>query len=101
MSASSSTSLREKLSRSNSVASTAVQSNKPDVKDGFSRSSSVQAGKKDEAAEVTQGQLDAIEEEVDGVFGQQGGADTIDYRSVGWVWTSIILMKLQIGLGVL
>ncbi|GAA5902778.1 hypothetical protein JCM8208_007062 [Rhodotorula glutinis] len=104
MSAASSTSLREeKLSRSPSAASTAFQSSRADGKDSVSRSTSLfgGAGKKDGKPDVTQGELGAIEEEVDGVFGEQGGADTIDYRSVGWVWTSIILMKLQIGLGVL
>lgn len=104
MSASSSTSLREeKLSRSTSTASTAFQSSRADGKDSASRTTSLfgGAGKKDGKPDVAQGQLGAIEEEVDGVFGEQGGAGTIDYRSVGWVWTSIILMKLQIGLGVL
>ncbi|KWU42320.1 putative amino acid transporter [Rhodotorula sp. JG-1b] len=41
-------------------------------------------------------------EEVDGVFGAQGAEPgQVNYRSVGWVSTSILLMKSQIGLGVL
>ncbi|GAA5988248.1 hypothetical protein JCM10908_002129 [Rhodotorula pacifica] len=39
---------------------------------------------------------------VDGVFGAQGAEPgQVNYRSVGWVSTSILLMKSQIGLGVL
>lgn len=40
------------------------------------------------------------EEVVDGVFGAQT-AEGPNYRSVGWISTSILLMKSQIGLGVL
>ncbi|GAA6011768.1 hypothetical protein JCM8202_004144 [Rhodotorula sphaerocarpa] len=41
-------------------------------------------------------------EEVDGVFGAGGsGKGQVNYRSVGWISTSILLMKSQIGLGVL
>ncbi|GAA6009160.1 hypothetical protein JCM10207_004288 [Rhodosporidiobolus poonsookiae] len=39
------------------------------------------------------------EEEVDGVWG--AGADTAKFRSVGWLSTSILMTKSQIGLGVL
>ncbi|BGP38298.1 hypothetical protein JCM10450v2_002244 [Rhodotorula kratochvilovae] len=85
-SASAATSYREKLSRSNSSTSTTLQGSKREAKE--------------DAPQVTQGQLDAIEEEVDGVFGAQGEG-TINYRSMGWITTTVILLKLQIGLGVL
>ncbi|GAA6034593.1 hypothetical protein JCM8097_005413 [Rhodosporidiobolus ruineniae] len=39
-------------------------------------------------------------EQVDGVFGATGG-DKVNYRAVGWFSTSVLLMKAQIGLGVL
>ncbi|POY71025.1 hypothetical protein BMF94_5950 [Rhodotorula taiwanensis] len=46
--------------------------------------------------------LTDVTEEVDGVFGAQGSEPgQVNYRSVGWVSTSILLMKSQIGLGVL
>ncbi|GAA5998635.1 uncharacterized protein JCM10292_007119 [Rhodotorula paludigena] len=69
--------------------------------DGSSSSSAASVAGKDDK-EVVQGGLDAIAEgpEVDDVFGAQGEG-TVNYRSVGWVWTTIILMKTQIGLGVL
>ncbi|GJN87102.1 hypothetical protein Rhopal_000047-T1 [Rhodotorula paludigena] len=53
--------------------------------------------------EVQQGRMDTIAEgtEVDDVFGAQGGEKTVNYRSMGWIWTTIILCKLQFGLGVL
>ncbi|GAA6006488.1 uncharacterized protein JCM10292_003791 [Rhodotorula paludigena] len=42
------------------------------------------------------------ETEIDGVFGAQGkGSGAVDYRSVGWFSTSVLMMKSQIGLGVL
>merc|ERR1712093_846698 len=55
----------------------------------------VKTGFEDRIDEENQG-----DEAVDGVFGAQG-KDTVDYRSVGWVSTSVLLMKPQIGLGVL
>ncbi|KPV77762.1 uncharacterized protein RHOBADRAFT_33948 [Rhodotorula graminis WP1] len=63
------------------------------------------AGKRDDAVVHTgfEGRVDEEhqgEEVVDGVFGEQGKG-TVDYRSVGWVSTSVLLMKSQIGLGVL
>ncbi|GAA5890402.1 hypothetical protein JCM8208_004856 [Rhodotorula glutinis] len=80
----------------------------------FSRSSStsdpalpekIGDGKRDESVVHTgfEGRVDEEhqgEELVDGVFGEQGKG-TVDYRSVGWVSTSVLLMKSQIGLGVL
>ncbi|GAA5908703.1 hypothetical protein JCM5296_002681 [Sporobolomyces johnsonii] len=53
------------------------------------------------AVDAERGAVPEMEDEiVDGVFGAQnkGGPN---YRSVGWVSTSILLMKSQIGLGVL
>ncbi|GAA5889891.1 hypothetical protein JCM6882_004356 [Rhodosporidiobolus microsporus] len=48
-------------------------------------------------------QLAIVEEEVevDDVFGAQGGKDTVNYRSVGWISTAVIMIKSQIGIGVL
>ncbi|GAA5844696.1 hypothetical protein JCM9279_002885 [Rhodotorula babjevae] len=80
----------------------------------FSRSSStsdpalpekIGSGKRDDAVVHTgfEGRADEEhqgEDLVDGVFGEQGKG-TVDYRSVGWVSTSVLLMKSQIGLGVL
>ncbi|GAA5824526.1 hypothetical protein JCM11251_000459 [Rhodosporidiobolus azoricus] len=40
------------------------------------------------------------EVEVDGVFGAQGDGK-VNYKTVGWISTSVLLMKAQIGLGVL
>ncbi|GAA6009144.1 hypothetical protein JCM10207_004281 [Rhodosporidiobolus poonsookiae] len=52
------------------------------------------AGQIDEENQVDLGEL------VDGVFGQQG-AGHVNYRSVGWFSSSVLMMKAQIGLGVL
>ncbi|GAA5854748.1 hypothetical protein JCM8547_004056 [Rhodosporidiobolus lusitaniae] len=49
-------------------------------------------------------QLARVEEEdevVDEVFGEQGGAETVNYRTVGWISTAVIMIKSQIGIGVL
>ncbi|BGP25414.1 amino acid transporter [Rhodotorula toruloides] len=82
---------------------------------GFSRASSTSKSSQEKAVmrekedgTVVQSGVDArIDEEarvneieVDGVFGAQGDG-TVNYRSVGWISTSILLMKTQIGLGVL
>ncbi|BGP17049.1 hypothetical protein JCM10213_000314 [Rhodosporidiobolus nylandii] len=82
---------------------------------GLSRSSSVSASASNEKQDkklsdnglVTQG-IGRIDEEgqqgevVDGVFGAQGAnTGTVNYRAVGWVSTSVLLAKSQIGLGVL
>ncbi|GAA5824563.1 hypothetical protein JCM11251_000477 [Rhodosporidiobolus azoricus] len=62
-------------------------------------------GKKDEIV-VSQAPLGALEEnrageeEVDDVFGAQGDGK-VDYRNVGWLSTSVLMTKAQIGLGVL
>ncbi|GAA6039368.1 hypothetical protein JCM8097_002819 [Rhodosporidiobolus ruineniae] len=61
---------------------------------------------KDEPPVVEPVRLGTLDEEdqreqVDGVFGHQGGSDTVKYRSVGWISTSVVLMKSQIGLGIL
>ncbi|BGP41498.1 hypothetical protein JCM10449v2_005487 [Rhodotorula kratochvilovae] len=40
-------------------------------------------------------------DEVDGVFGERGGDNTVDYRSLGWIGATVLLAKTQIGLGVL
>ncbi|GAA5874310.1 hypothetical protein JCM8547_007559 [Rhodosporidiobolus lusitaniae] len=37
----------------------------------------------------------------DAVFGVQGDGEAINYRSLGWIRTSVLLVKTQIGLGVL
>ncbi|GAA5880486.1 hypothetical protein JCM16303_005399 [Sporobolomyces ruberrimus] len=50
--------------------------------------------------DVEQNAVPGTAELVDGVFGAQT-AEGPNYRSVGWVSTSILLMKSQIGLGVL
>ncbi|GAA5917671.1 hypothetical protein JCM6882_008317 [Rhodosporidiobolus microsporus] len=64
------------------------------VKDLKDTPSFVDAGKMEGA-----GRPDVV---VDGVFGVQGDqSNAPNYRSVGWVSTSILLMKAQIGLGVL
>ncbi|GAA5979055.1 hypothetical protein JCM11641_004957 [Rhodosporidiobolus odoratus] len=81
---------------------------------GFSRASST-SGSPSEKHEkrldngvVSHGGIDRIDEEnqhaeeIDGVFGAQGGGtNTVNYRTVGWVSTAILLAKSQIGLGVL
>ncbi|BGP32910.1 hypothetical protein JCM10296v2_004695 [Rhodotorula toruloides] len=82
---------------------------------GFSRASSTSKSSQEkpvmrekEDGTVVQSGVDArIDEEarvneieVDGVFGAQGDG-TVNYKSVGWISTSILLMKTQIGLGVL
>ncbi|GAA6027428.1 hypothetical protein JCM8097_007858 [Rhodosporidiobolus ruineniae] len=64
---------------------------------------------KDEGLEVTEGRrpaqdLEAVPEEtesVDAVFGARKGEGAVDYRKVGWLSTSVLLAKTQIGLGVL
>ncbi|GAA5838423.1 hypothetical protein JCM11251_004933 [Rhodosporidiobolus azoricus] len=43
---------------------------------------------------------DAEEEEVDDVFGAQGDGK-VNYKTVGWLSTSVLMMKAQMGLGVL
>ncbi|GAA5830874.1 hypothetical protein JCM11251_001105 [Rhodosporidiobolus azoricus] len=48
--------------------------------------------------------LEAVPEEnesVDAVFGARKGEGALDYRKVGWLSTSVLLAKTQIGLGVL
>ncbi|GAA5907897.1 hypothetical protein JCM6882_001520 [Rhodosporidiobolus microsporus] len=78
---------------------------------GFSRSSStsdpsskLEHKREDDA--VVQHEAGIIDEEnqqpgvVDGVFGAQGDGK-VDYRTVGWISSAILLMKAQIGLGVL
>ncbi|GAA5935907.1 uncharacterized protein JCM15063_001845 [Sporobolomyces koalae] len=50
--------------------------------------------------DVEQNAVPGVPPEVDGVFGEQT-AEGPNYRSVGWLSTSILLMKSQIGLGVL
>ncbi|BGP17044.1 hypothetical protein JCM10213v2_005053 [Rhodosporidiobolus nylandii] len=76
-----------------------------------SRASSLseQQSKKEQQEDtlVTQGRLDRLEENavgeaeiVDDVFGA-GGEGKVDYRSVGWMSTSVLMTKAQIGLGVL
>ncbi|GAA5988515.1 hypothetical protein JCM11641_003300 [Rhodosporidiobolus odoratus] len=48
--------------------------------------------------------LEAVPEEsesVDAVFGARKGEGAVDYRQVGWLSTSVLLAKTQIGLGVL
>ncbi|GAA5909125.1 hypothetical protein JCM6882_001196 [Rhodosporidiobolus microsporus] len=62
---------------------------------------------KNDAGEVVVTPVDALEEqrvendEVDGVFGAQGGDDTLNYRSLSWPSAAVILTKAQIGIGVL
>ncbi|GAA5821148.1 hypothetical protein JCM3770_005692 [Rhodotorula araucariae] len=54
------------------------------------------AAEKDvEVAERTAG------DDVDGVFGERAGDNTVDYRSLGWIGATVLLAKTQIGLGVL
>ncbi|GAA5896528.1 hypothetical protein JCM6882_005719 [Rhodosporidiobolus microsporus] len=67
--------------------------------------------KEDLAGQVTmqktyeEGDVEANEDSTaaheDGVFGAQGGSDTVQYRSLGWIWTGFFLTKSMIGLGVL
>ncbi|BGP40954.1 hypothetical protein JCM10450v2_004959 [Rhodotorula kratochvilovae] len=82
---------------------------------GFSRASSTsdpstgeKIGKGDDGLVQTgfEGRIDEEKQDggthIDGVFGEQGkGTGAVNYRSVGWISTSILLMKSQIGLGVL
>ncbi|GAA5885816.1 hypothetical protein JCM6882_007571 [Rhodosporidiobolus microsporus] len=64
---------------------------------------------KDEGLEVSEARalpqdLEAVPEEsesVDAVFGARKGEGAVDYRKVGWLSTSVLLAKTQIGLGVL
>ncbi|GAA5852864.1 hypothetical protein JCM8547_004713 [Rhodosporidiobolus lusitaniae] len=65
--------------------------------------------KKADGTTVSQEPLGALEEnrlgeveaeQIDGVFGA-GGEGKVDYRSVSWLSTSVLMTKAQIGLGVL
>ncbi|GJN93659.1 hypothetical protein Rhopal_006716-T1 [Rhodotorula paludigena] len=64
---------------------------------------------KDEFAHQTEVQRDlpSVEEGgeapivEDAVFGEQGGKDTLNYRTVGWGWSAIMMVKAQLGIGVL
>ncbi|GAA6034617.1 hypothetical protein JCM8097_005425 [Rhodosporidiobolus ruineniae] len=79
---------------------------------GFSRASSLSdktadRAKTEDEMVVSQERLGRLEEnpseedqEVDAVFGA-GGEGKVNYRTVGWLSTSVLLTKAQIGLGVL
>ncbi|GAA6022275.1 hypothetical protein JCM10207_008911 [Rhodosporidiobolus poonsookiae] len=68
-----------------------------------SRSPSREKGKdmKDRDLEETQVMgADADEGQTDDVFGQQGEGK-VNYRGLGWISTAVLLIKAQVGLGVL
>ncbi|GAA5889893.1 hypothetical protein JCM6882_004357 [Rhodosporidiobolus microsporus] len=56
-----------------------------------------------DAEVLRQPQLVSVQEEVeiDDVFGAQGGKETVNYRTASWPSTSILMIKSQIGLGIL
>ncbi|GAA6010601.1 hypothetical protein JCM10207_007757 [Rhodosporidiobolus poonsookiae] len=79
----------------------------------FSRSKTNASDEKkkrgDDGSVVTQSRLNAEEAAIeeakdtveDAVFGEQGGEDTVNYRSLGWIGASVLIVKSQVGVGVL
>ncbi|GAA5843515.1 hypothetical protein JCM9279_000776 [Rhodotorula babjevae] len=61
----------------------------------------VPAERMNSADKLEHGGVDGDGDEVDGVFGKQGGEGTVNYRTVGWKTATVFIVKSQIGIGVL
>ncbi|GAA5854743.1 hypothetical protein JCM8547_004054 [Rhodosporidiobolus lusitaniae] len=53
------------------------------------------------AQDVHLARVEEEDEVEDDVFGSQGGSKTVNFRTVGWISTAVIMIKSQIGIGVL